>query len=73
MEELRQKFGILNSIYFPDRQYVDFYEDITPVNTFRIIFNRNFGQNLPLLADISYSFYSEADLYSFFDVTEATK
>jgi hypothetical protein len=73
MEELRQKFGILNAIYFPDRQYVDFYEDITPVNTFRIIFNRNFGQNLPLLPDISYSFYSEADLYSFFDVTEATK
>ncbi len=73
IEELRQKFRILNAIYFPDRQYGDLYEDITPVNTFRIIFNRYFGQILPLLPDISYSFYSHADLYSFFDVTEATK
>jgi len=73
MEELRQKFGILNAIYFPDRGYNDLYEDLTPINTFRIIFNRYFGQNLPLLPDTSYSHYSRDDLYSFFDVTEVTK
>ena len=73
MEELRQKFGILNAIYFPDRGYNDLYEDLTPINTFRIIFNRYFGQNFPLLPDTSYSHYSRDDLYSFFDVTEATK
>ncbi len=73
MEELRQKFGILNAIYFPDRGYNDLYEDLTPINTFRIIFNRYFGQNFPLLPDTSYSHYSRDDLYSFFDVTEVTK
>jgi hypothetical protein len=72
-EELRQKFRILNAIYFPDREYGNLYEDITPVNTFRVIFNRYFGLDLPLLPDKSYSFYSHSDLYSFFDVTEATK
>jgi hypothetical protein len=73
VEELRQKFRILNAIYFPDRGYNDLYEDVTPINTFRIIFNRYFGQNLPLLPDTSYSHYSGDDLYSFFDVTEVTK
>lgn len=69
--ELRQKFRILNALYFPDNVYDDLYANITPVNTFRIIFNRFFDENLQLLPDVSYSHYSGADLYSFFDVTEA--
>lgn len=73
VSELKQKFGILSAIYFPDRQYERLYKDITPVNTFRIIFNKYFGENLPLLPDRIYSHYSNDDLYSFIDVTEATK
>lgn len=71
--ELRQKFRILNAFYFPDKGYDDLYVDITPVNTFRIIFNRFFDQNLPLLPDVSYSHHSNSDLYSFFDVTEVVR
>lgn len=72
-EELRQKFGILNVIYFPDRAYGRLYEAVTPVNTFRIVFNKYFGQNFPLLPDTSYSHFSYQDLYSFFDVTETVE
>ncbi len=72
-EELKQKFRILNAIYFPNEEYGGLYKDITPVNTFRVIFNEFFAQELPLLPDKSYSFISHADLYSFFDVTEITK
>jgi len=30
------------------------YNNISPVNTFRVIFNHYFGTNLPLLKDKSY-------------------
>ena len=72
-EELRQKFRILNAIYLPDRNYAELYEEITPINTFPIIFNKYFGQELPALPNKSYSHFSEKDLYSFFDVTDATR
>jgi hypothetical protein len=48
----------LNTIYVPDAN-VPFYSTITPVNTFRLIFNTYFGQNLPLLQDVSH--YSDYD------------
>jgi hypothetical protein len=72
-EELRQKFGILNAIYFPDHDYEDLYEGISPVNTFRVVFNKYFGTSLPLVPDRSFTFHSASDLYSFTDVTDATR
>jgi hypothetical protein len=40
------------------------YPTITPVNTFRIIFNTYFGQNIPLLEDVSmYSSYEDPFRY----------
>ena len=47
------QFPNLNAIYFPDKNYKDLYSDMSPVNTFRIIFNNYFGQHLPLLKDSS--------------------
>jgi hypothetical protein len=44
-------FPNLNTIYFPDKDYNRFYPQLSPVNTFRIVFNHYFGQNLPLLKD----------------------
>jgi len=44
---------ILNAYYLP-KGYGNLYSSITPVNSFRIIFNDYFGGNYPLLADISY-------------------
>ena len=49
----------LSTYYFPDNTE-GLYPTITPVNTFRLIFNKYFGQNYPLLEDRS--------LYSAYDV-----
>ena len=43
--------AILNAIYFSDRSYTSLYPTITPVNTFRIVFNHWFGTQFPLLPD----------------------
>ena len=41
----------LNAVYFPNRNYGQFYDTITNVNQFRVIFNSYFNQQLPLLND----------------------
>jgi len=43
--------AILNAIYFSDRSYQTLYPTMTPVNTFRIVFNHWFGTQYPLLPD----------------------
>jgi hypothetical protein len=48
------KYTILNAYYFPNG-YENIYNSITPVNSFRMIFNEYFGADYPLLQDISYS------------------
>jgi ATP-dependent phosphoenolpyruvate carboxykinase len=46
------------NVYFLSGGNASLYSTITPVNTFRVIFNTYFGQNLPLLDDVSlYSKY----------------
>ncbi|MCF6285982.1 MAG: hypothetical protein L3K26_12420, partial [Candidatus Hydrogenedentes bacterium] len=51
---IRDYTAVLNTIYFPDGDYSDFYPGITPVNTFRIIFNKYFGTTYELLPDKTY-------------------
>jgi len=53
-EGVGERTGVLYAIYFPDKDYRDFYETITPVNTFRIIFNKYFGEKMELLPDKTY-------------------
>jgi len=48
----------LNALYVKDQAKKVLYETITPVNTFRVIFNNYFGTNYPLLDDRSYYSYS---------------
>jgi hypothetical protein len=44
---------ILNAYYLP--QGADqLYPSISPVNSFRLVFNSYFGTNFPLLEDVSY-------------------
>lgn len=50
-----RRFNILNAYYLPDGGDGVLYPTITPVNSFRIIFNRYFGANFPLLEDKSIS------------------
>jgi hypothetical protein len=46
-------FKNFNAIYFPDKNYSQLYDTLSPVNEFRIIFNKYFRQNYPLLEDSS--------------------
>ena len=52
-----QAFGILSAYYLPDGGNADLYPTISPVNTFRVIFNEYFGANLPLRPDQSFWMY----------------
>jgi hypothetical protein len=57
------RMGILNAYYFPEAQPGP-YPEITPVNSFRLLFNTYFGEDTNLLEDVSY--YSEyPDAYQF--------
>lgn len=67
-EALRERMGILNSYYLPNLKIEKPYDNLSPVNTFRFIFNSYFGTNLSLLEDKAY--YSDAiNEYKFIDVT----
>ena len=44
----------LSAYYFPDHDYSGSYPEITPVNSFRLLLSQYFGQDLPLLDDLSY-------------------
>lgn len=48
-----QKYNILNAYHLPDGGEQMLYPTITPVNTFRIIFNRYLGGDYDLLKDAS--------------------
>jgi len=69
-DQLRQKFGILNAYYLPNVDKSALYPSITPVNSFRLIFNLYFDGQYELLPDRSYVFEDRNHLYNFFDVTE---
>ena len=40
-----------NAIYFPDSNYSKVYDHISPINTFRIVFDQFYNQNFPMLKD----------------------
>ena len=64
-----RRFRILNA-YYPAMDGL--YESITPVNTFRLIFNEYFGGNYEMLDDVNYML-TGGKSYEFFDVTETVK
>jgi len=66
---LRESTFILNAYYLPDGGDSLLYDSISPVNTFRVVFNAYFNQDYELLEDRSYySPYKRP--YDFYDVTE---
>jgi len=69
-KELRQKMGILNAYYLPNVEKSLLYPSITPVNTFRLIFNLYFNTDFELLPDKSFVFEDEQHIYNMIDVTE---
>lgn len=66
---LRERMSILNAYYMPDGGDAGLYGEITPVNTFRVVFNEYFGTDLELLSDESY-FSTWSHPYAFIDVTD---
>jgi len=52
------RMSILNAYYVKDEAKQDLYETISPVNSFRVVFNHYFGTQHPLLEDKSYYSYS---------------
>lgn len=51
---LKERFSILNAYYFPEGGDQLLYDSISPVNTFRVLFNYYFGTEFPLLPDSNY-------------------
>lgn len=46
-------FRNYSAYYFPGKDYYLLYDGMSNVNTFRVVFNKYFGQRLPLLRDSS--------------------
>jgi hypothetical protein len=67
--QLREKMRVLNALRLPGPAGAPLYPEMTPVNTFRIVFNRYFGTSLPLLSDENYVFVNDRQLYAFRRVT----
>jgi len=72
-QELRKKMGILNAYYFPEVNSEIFYDNITPVNSFRVLFDSYFDADFPLLPDENYAFPNANNIYDFFEITETVR
>jgi hypothetical protein len=65
---MKERFSILNAYYLPEEGKKLLYTSITPVNTFRVIFNYLFNYDLEILNDESY-FATWDHPYKFINVT----
>lgn len=53
-QAIRRHMRILNAYYLPGFDYQNLYPSVSPVNTFRLVFNYYFGTNFKILPDKSY-------------------
>lgn len=74
-EVLDRKLRILNAYYFPglDPDEAGLYPNVTPVNSFRLLFNAYFDAGLPLLDDTTYVFADDNHPFRFTDVTDRVR
>jgi len=70
-QQLRHKSNTLASLYFPDHDYSLLYPAITPVNYFRVIFNKYFGTRLDFQPDTVFA-YRRSSLF-LLDLADVTK
>ncbi|RJP48448.1 MAG: hypothetical protein C4583_14335 [Anaerolineaceae bacterium] len=69
---LWERASILNVYYFPESQTDLLYPSISPINSFRSIFNTYFGTSFELLPDQTY--FSLFDLpYNFIEITDKVR
>lgn len=69
-EMIRQAFNNLNAYHLPNNDGSSLYDGITPVNSFRVIFNEYFNADFELLDDRSYWIESDEKPYDLRDITE---
>jgi hypothetical protein len=69
-EALRIKYGILQAFYLPTPGEPAVTDTISPVNTFRLIFDRAFGAGLPLLPDRSFTSRDWKHPFALTDITD---
>jgi hypothetical protein len=58
-EKVALEFENFTSFYFPDGDYKMVGDSLSSVNTFRIILNKYFHQNIPLLKDTMINLYKQ--------------
>ncbi len=69
----QQRYRNLCALYLPGQDYRGIPEDLSPVNYFRVIFNRFFGTNLELLPNKSFYLLDGVKVFQFTDITEDVK
>ena len=69
-DELEIKFGIINAMYLPGLGQEPLPPKMSAVNTFRLLFARAFGEDLPLLPDRVYASRSYERPYDLVEVTD---
>ena len=63
------RMNIFNAYYFPDEKYTSLHDDITPVNSFRIVLDSQFKTNYGLLDDrVFFSTYEKP--YTLIEITD---
>ncbi|MFH1282179.1 MAG: hypothetical protein ABII27_00765 [bacterium] len=67
--ELKEKMRILNAYYLPGIEKDALYSSITPVNSFRIVFNLYFNSDFALLPDENFAFTDTRHPYKFINIT----
>jgi hypothetical protein len=67
--DLEERMSILNAYYLPEKGSDALYQSISPVNSFRVVFNTYFGAGLDLLPDRSY-YSTWAAPFEFVEVTD---
>jgi hypothetical protein len=70
-DELEIKFGILNAMYLPDGEdSAELPSTLSAVNTFRLVFDRYFDADLPLLPDRSFTSAGKLRPYDLTEITD---
>ena len=62
----KAQFDIFSAYFFAGKQAPGLYDEISPVNNFRVLFNDQFGTNYDLLMDESYLYDKETEIFSQF-------
>lgn len=63
-------FENLNAIYLPDENYTGYYDGVSPVNTFRLLFNHYFHTKYETLPDKSIQLFFKPDLKKIYGIRQ---